>query len=371
MLGDMRYVSPGEYAAFVTPAIGRDPGEAPPHGAARRRATGFARRRRSDGWRWTSPSVRGGEYGKWLRGHPAVVRINGILFLHGGISPALADSRCDAINATVRRELDRRHRPDARRAAREPGDARRRALVVSRPGPAAGGVRSPAWTTILARQGARAIVIAPHGDAGGPDRAPASGARCCRSTPACRPATSPTAAPRRWRSGAGRSPRSTPTGATCSRAAAAALEPVPGDAARVDPYQSTFAANCIWRLSPDRRGDAARRRRSDVRVREAELRGVEQVEGVGAELQVQPVSLRGMRLASETSTVWCPGRRGCRGPSCRTCWAAAPRSRRCRTTGSDVGSVQLAVADAVGPGRRAVVHARVQEDREGPAAWRG
>jgi calcineurin-like phosphoesterase family protein len=46
-----------------------------------------------------------GRYGRWLRGHDTVVRIDGVAFLHGGLSPAVAPLGCPAINETVRREL--------------------------------------------------------------------------------------------------------------------------------------------------------------------------------------------------------------------------------------------------------------------------
>jgi len=46
-----------------------------------------------------------GDYGKWVRARPAVARINGILFLHGGISSAVAPMGCEGINAAVRKEL--------------------------------------------------------------------------------------------------------------------------------------------------------------------------------------------------------------------------------------------------------------------------
>lgn len=46
-----------------------------------------------------------GEYGKWLRERPASVKVNGILFVHGGVSPATAALGCDGINETVRREM--------------------------------------------------------------------------------------------------------------------------------------------------------------------------------------------------------------------------------------------------------------------------
>jgi hypothetical protein len=46
-----------------------------------------------------------GEYGRWVRSLPAVARINGVLFLHGGISPEIAPLGCAGINAAVSREL--------------------------------------------------------------------------------------------------------------------------------------------------------------------------------------------------------------------------------------------------------------------------
>jgi hypothetical protein len=46
-----------------------------------------------------------GEYGRWLRARDTMVKINGIVFLHGGISPAVASLGCAAINEKVRAEL--------------------------------------------------------------------------------------------------------------------------------------------------------------------------------------------------------------------------------------------------------------------------
>jgi hypothetical protein len=46
-----------------------------------------------------------GEYGKWLRGKSAVAEINGIIFLHGGISPDVAKMKIDAINTQIRSEI--------------------------------------------------------------------------------------------------------------------------------------------------------------------------------------------------------------------------------------------------------------------------
>jgi hypothetical protein len=48
---------------------------------------------------------RQGEYGRWLREHHAVARVNGIVFLHGGISPRIAPLGCSGINAEIRTVL--------------------------------------------------------------------------------------------------------------------------------------------------------------------------------------------------------------------------------------------------------------------------
>jgi hypothetical protein len=46
-----------------------------------------------------------GEYGRWVRGHAAAARINGVLFVHGGISPRVAPLGCVGINAGIRSDI--------------------------------------------------------------------------------------------------------------------------------------------------------------------------------------------------------------------------------------------------------------------------
>jgi calcineurin-like phosphoesterase family protein len=46
-----------------------------------------------------------GQYGEWLREHPAVVDIGGIIYLHGGIHPDLAKMKIDAINSRIHDEI--------------------------------------------------------------------------------------------------------------------------------------------------------------------------------------------------------------------------------------------------------------------------
>ena len=47
-----------------------------------------------------------GIYGKWIRGHNAVIKIDDSIFLHGGISPKYAGYSLKKINDRVRDELD-------------------------------------------------------------------------------------------------------------------------------------------------------------------------------------------------------------------------------------------------------------------------
>ena len=46
-----------------------------------------------------------GIYGKWLRAHDAVAQVGDAIFLHGGISPATSSMKVDAINSKVRDEI--------------------------------------------------------------------------------------------------------------------------------------------------------------------------------------------------------------------------------------------------------------------------
>ena len=156
MLGDPRFTTPGEYTAFVTdrseeirrrlieaqPADEREPllKETPLGSIEMRVAFG-----------------REGAYGKWLRTLNGVVKINGILFVHGGISPAVAAQSCDAINAAVRRELTSdldktRAAPLSSLTAREDGPFWYRGLAQP---------ETPASQIddVLAAQRARAIVV--------------------------------------------------------------------------------------------------------------------------------------------------------------------------------------------------------------------
>jgi hypothetical protein len=156
VLGDLRYATPGEYDAFVTSQSERnrerylDTLSGSRDQLRKQTPLGFVEMRLAFG--------RDGDYGRWFRTLNAVVKINGVLFLHGGISPSFATMSCDDINSTLRRELtaaimETRFDPQTALAGREDGPLWYRGLATEPEGFA------PKVDDILVKQNARAIVI--------------------------------------------------------------------------------------------------------------------------------------------------------------------------------------------------------------------
>ncbi len=75
LMGDLRYVHPGEYAAFGGKA------------------------------QFLKNMSPWGKYGEWIRSHNTVIKINNVLFVHGGISRKYADLPLRMINQRIREEL--------------------------------------------------------------------------------------------------------------------------------------------------------------------------------------------------------------------------------------------------------------------------
>ena len=123
ILGDLRYVTPANYAAFADGnsekrrkaayqeyaawaadhskwlAAIRQP--AMPHTEEEwmeAHPTGFVEYREA-----FSPD---GKYGQWVRQHAAIVQIGGVIFVHGGISPNLISLSLEQINSQVRQEIE-------------------------------------------------------------------------------------------------------------------------------------------------------------------------------------------------------------------------------------------------------------------------
>lgn len=89
MMGDLRYVSDGELAAF---------GEGP-------RVTPVGRETLASYPKYRAAFDKSGKYGAWILTHNAIVKVNGTLFLHGGISPRYASRSLGELNDAIRAEL--------------------------------------------------------------------------------------------------------------------------------------------------------------------------------------------------------------------------------------------------------------------------
>jgi hypothetical protein len=121
ILGDLRYVTPVNYASFADGNSEQrqkaahyeyvkwrgshasllaelpQPMELTETEWMARHPAGFVEQREAFGPK--------GKYGEWLRGHAAVAEIQGIIFLHGGIHPDLAKTKLDAINNRIHDEI--------------------------------------------------------------------------------------------------------------------------------------------------------------------------------------------------------------------------------------------------------------------------
>ncbi len=113
LYGDLRYTTAGEFAAFKTGQSGEIRAAfwereakglpSPPTDALRQKweaehPLGWFEHRLEFGPK--------GKYGKWIRSHLAVVKINDSIYMHGGISPRFAALSLDQINESVAKELN-------------------------------------------------------------------------------------------------------------------------------------------------------------------------------------------------------------------------------------------------------------------------
>lgn len=121
IMGDLRYVTPSNYAGFATSdseklqkrAYGEYVKWTSSHAALlaelpqpmelteaewmARHPLGFIEQREA-----LAPT---GVYGAWIREHVAVTEIDGTIFLHGGIEPGLAKTKLDVINKRIHEEI--------------------------------------------------------------------------------------------------------------------------------------------------------------------------------------------------------------------------------------------------------------------------
>jgi hypothetical protein len=174
MLGDLRYLNAEEYEAF------RTPDSAAYREAFIRSATERARERaKAAGEAFDEAGHRAklaeqvplgfverakelsaeGRYGKWLRQRPVMAIVNGVAFVHGGLTPEVAALGCTEVNARVRRELNQnvdqtRQAPLATLAAGENGPLWYRGLAKDDES-----ILAPQVDQVLRSLGARAVVV--------------------------------------------------------------------------------------------------------------------------------------------------------------------------------------------------------------------
>ena len=174
IVGDLRYVNPREYNKFRTPQseqLRRSLYERllpAAREAAKERGEKFDESAFQAGFEAQTPPgfvertqalSAEGRYGRWLRARPVLVVVNGVAFVHGGVTPETAALGCHGINEGVRHELGK----DLARTREDPT----RTLAA--------GSRGPLWYRGLAREdevafapaleralqslGARAVVV--------------------------------------------------------------------------------------------------------------------------------------------------------------------------------------------------------------------
>lgn len=126
MLGDLRYVAPGEYAAFANANSPKQQERAwlMLSDSARRNDEAYRTAWYAEhplGWLEHRLAFEGnGRYATWIRGNNAVLKINNYLFLHGGIGPKYVDTTLAALNNGVRRALDAASAPLPGNMAEDP-----------------------------------------------------------------------------------------------------------------------------------------------------------------------------------------------------------------------------------------------------------
>jgi hypothetical protein len=174
LMGDLRYVSREEYKAFESPKsrqsyedffrsraiaarqAAKEAKQPYDETAFRRKfeeefPLGFVERFQA--------FAEDGRYGQWLRERPVMVKIGGVVFLHGGLTPEVAALGCEAINATVRREITddlakTRQQSQASLATAETGPLWFRGMAREEET-----LWQPSLERVLSGIGARAVVI--------------------------------------------------------------------------------------------------------------------------------------------------------------------------------------------------------------------
>lgn len=163
MTGDLRYVHPGEYAAFVDRdskrrrQLGYEANREAIQAAYRSRAPELSPESIKGEWEKTMPLGRmeyqlawrpDGELGKWAIANPAVVKLGDTLFVHGGISAAYANVPLDVINRQAAAALKAQDETPTAIINNPQGPLWYRGLIIRNDGDDATVAPVPAGTTI-------------------------------------------------------------------------------------------------------------------------------------------------------------------------------------------------------------------------------
>lgn len=168
--GDLRYVHPGEYAAFADQRSARRRDQFYRQTIAQLRrhppAGGLPRFDAAYRAQWDAEHPLGyvehrtawsptGRYGRWIASHDSVIRINDTLYLHAGLGPAFANAPRTAMNPAIRLSLRGRPSPiypDI--VTNQEGPLWYRGLATN-----AEGAERANLAAVLAQHGVRRIVI--------------------------------------------------------------------------------------------------------------------------------------------------------------------------------------------------------------------
>ena len=174
MLGDLRYVNAEEYKSFQEPESTRrrEHYYEATMAQARKSAKAAGQPFDEDAFRAkfmqqvplgfierTAALSAEGRYGKWLRARPVLAKVNGVVFVHGGLTPEVAALGCEGVNARVHRELNE----DVAQTQKDPASA----LATGEKGPLwyrglakdDESILAPQVDEVLRSLGAKAIVV--------------------------------------------------------------------------------------------------------------------------------------------------------------------------------------------------------------------
>lgn len=174
MVGDIRYVTPGEFAAFANSSSQRlrdttfEVNSAAIIAAYRQDKPRSSNADARAAWLAQTPPGKlehraawapNGVIGKWVIGNPAVLRLGDTLFLHAGLSAAYAQRSLDDINAAVAKSLAARDQADTAIINDPAGPLWYRGLAQTDTTASFGASAESELRSVLAAQGARRMVI--------------------------------------------------------------------------------------------------------------------------------------------------------------------------------------------------------------------